>query len=607
MKKIFRKICSITLVFCFLFISVFSYIPYTNASMFGQITGEGVRLRKEATIEADILDYLSKGDYVTVLDTNLVSGEGCTQGWYKVEYSGDTGYICGQYISLTNTIPVSYGRPWTSPKKAIMGGAEFISSGYVSAGQFTGYLKKFNVNPNSSYSVNNHQYMANIEAPYSEAYTTYQSYKKSELLNSPFNFTIPIFENMPETTRHPTRGVKTGGTSEVKDQEFEKKLDEQGFPESYKKYLRSLHEIHPNWTFVSLKTGLDFNATAVTQRTVGSIQESSCPSCVDPERINTEGSWYIATLETVAYYLDPRNFLEESRIFMFENISYNEIQTESGVKSILEPTFMNGNDAVDNVPYSSIFMEAGKTFNVSPIYLAALARQESGSKISNTTNGAKFTYKGQTYEGFYNFFNIGANSNESNPALAGLVYASAGSIKNSDGIYVGGTGNTQSTPTNPPATPQVSTPGTAPEEIPKTLTVATHLSNMGLNKKGNFITNLALDTTVGTLKAKTTGSELTFKKANGSVMGDTEKITTGTTVTFASGETYSIVIYGDLTSDGIINSADLLKMRQYLLGQISLDGAYLESARLANNTTVNSADLLRLRQHLLGQKGISQA
>ena len=67
------------------------------------------------------------------------------------------------------------------------------------------------------------------------------------------------------------------------------------------------------------------------------------------------------------------------------------------------------------------------------------------------------------------------------------------------------------------------------------------------------------------------------------------------------------MIYGDLTSDGIINSADLLKMRQYLLGQISLDGAYLESARLANNTTVNSADLLRLRQHLLGQKGISQA
>ncbi len=642
MKKILRKICSITLVFCFLFISVFSYIPYTHASMFGQITGEGVRLRKEANTKADVLDYLSKGEYVTVLDTNLVTGEGCTQGWYKAEYAGDTGYICAQYISLTNTIPVSYGRPWTSPKKAIMGGAEFVSSGYISAGQFTSYLKKFNVNPNSNYSLNNHQYMANIEAPYSEARTTFNSYRDNNLLTLPFSFTIPIFENMPETTKHTAKGVKTGGTSEVKDKEFEKKLDEQGFPESYKKWLRELHVTHPNWTFISLKTGLDFNETAATQRTVGSIQETSCPSCVDNPRVNTEGNWYIANIETVSYYLDPRNFLDETYIFMFENLSYNEIQTEAVVKSVLAPTFMNGNDSVDNIPYSSIFMEAGKTFDVSPVYLASLARQESGSKISNTTSGAKFTYKGQTYEGFYNFFNIGAYSSESNPALAGLVYAAGGSLKNSDGIYVGGTGNTQSTPTNPntpatpdapaspatkpsnpntsttppanptPVTPETQEPQTEPKPEekpaePKTLTVATHLSNMGLNKKGDFITNLSLDTTVGALKAKTTGSELTFKKANGALMGDTEKIVTGTTVTFASGETYSIVIYGDLTADGIINSADLLKMRQYLLGQISLDGAYLESAKLASNTTVNSADLLRLRQHLLGQKGINQA
>ena len=69
---------------------------------------------------------------------------------------------------------------------------------------------------------------------------------------------------------------------------------------------------------------------------------------------------------------------------------------------------------------------------------------------------------------------------------------------------------------------------------------------------------------------------------------------------------YTYIMFGDLTGDGEINSADLLKMRQYLLGSIELNGAFLGSAYLNGDDEINSADLLRIRQHLLGTDPIGQ-
>ena len=81
---------------------------------------------------------------------------------------------------------------------------------------------------------------------------------------------------------------------------------------------------------------------------------------------------------------------------------------------------------------------------------------------------------------------------------------------------------------------------------------------------------------------------------------------TGSTVKYKDGTTFTIVIYGDMSGDGVINSADLLKLRQHLLGTNKLVGAYLEASKVNGNDTVNSANLLKLRQHLLGTSTISQ-
>lgn len=580
--------------FCsFLFLIFTFFVSLSNVfaeSTLGIINADQVNFRTEPRTGSTIIQALSKNTAVTVKSSYAVSGSGCSTGWINIYYNNREGYVCKSYININGQDAL--GRPWTTPKKSIIGGALFTANGYISAGQNTSYLKKFNVNPNSLSGVYSHQYMANLAAPSGEANSSYKSYQSNGLLQLTLVFEIPIFENMPYETTHPVNGNATQSQWNVTDSDFEKKLDAEGFPETYKVKLRYLHSKHPNWVFQSLKTGLQFWDAVEAEKNVSSI--NNCNACYEQPLDSTEPGWYIANTQTVAYYLDPRNFLREETILMFEDLSYKEEYTASVVSSVLKGTFMDGISVLDNESYADIFVDAGKAANVSPVYLASLARQESGTQLSKTTNGAKFTYKGQTYEGFYNFFNVGAYSSEESPALAGLVYASFGAVRNSDGVYVGNVADSNSNSSNSDNSNQVS------------FNVSQVVNQMSVKQNGSYIIRVNPGTTVGTLRGKTENGNVTFKRSNGQVLADWEKIGTGNQIVYKDGTVHTIVVYGDLTGDGIINSADLLRLRQYLLGQVSLSGAYLESARVTHNSNVNSADLLKMRQHLLGTSYISQ-
>lgn len=90
----------------------------------------------------------------------------------------------------------TYNRPWTSPYKSIVGGAQYIARNYINEGQDTQYLQKFDVE--SEYNgLYWHQYMTNIEAAYSESNTMYKNYVQSGLLESEIIFKIPVYNNMP--------------------------------------------------------------------------------------------------------------------------------------------------------------------------------------------------------------------------------------------------------------------------------------------------------------------------------------------------------------------------------------------------------------------------
>lgn len=214
--------------------------------------------------------------------------------------------------------------------------------------------------------------------------------------------------------------LTSSGSQGSSDADFESYMTKQGFPESYKPYLRKLHEQHPKWIFTAQKLGVNWNTALKEECVVGRnlVHSSALASWKSMEKgaydfnggywYGLDGSWVAASKEIIMYYMDPRNFLNDTYIFMFENQSYDpSYQTENGVKTILADTFMSGSytcpDTKKKYTYSQTFMDAAKKSGVSPYHLASRCRNEQGVNGAPQSLG---TVKG--YENYFNFFDIQA-------------------------------------------------------------------------------------------------------------------------------------------------------------------------------------------------------
>lgn len=201
----------------------------------------------------------------------------------------------------------------------------------------------------------------------------------------------------------------------LSDEDFEVYMTQAGFPDSYKAKLRALHKAHRNWGFIAYHTNISWS-TALSKETKSgvSLVHSSYGSGYRSGSKQVEPGWYNANSTVVAYYLDPRNFLTEDRVMMFEDLTYKPAyHTASVVSTILQPTKLPTYGFTAN-----IFVDAGAANNVSPVFLASRARQEVGSG-GDAINGSTILGKA-----VYNPFNIGAFGG-TNPLYQGLLYAYA--------------------------------------------------------------------------------------------------------------------------------------------------------------------------------------
>ncbi len=232
----------------------------------------------------------------------------------------------------------------------------------------------------------------------------------------------------------------------ITDAAFEQHLNEQNFPESYKQSLRLLHTLYPSWVFYADHTNIDFNTAVERQYSEGSkLVATTKPDSwksilsdsyiftneIDPitgEKIEyykvfDSGAWNKASKKVIAYYIDPRNFLDTTNIYMFFSLSLGSLQTtEAELKKAAQGTFLAGNLPDNpNKSYAQTILEAGNASGVNPFALLGKIRQEQGtagdSKLISGTDS--------DYPSIYNYFNVGAFADDGmDTATRGLWWAS---------------------------------------------------------------------------------------------------------------------------------------------------------------------------------------
>lgn len=207
------------------------------------------------------------------------------------------------------------------------------------------------------------------------------------------------------------------------------------FPESYQKLLKEFvkNYFHENWNFQAYYTGIDWNEFIAGEqhrnRVYYGFDVAHRCSCND-----LQSGYYCANSEITAYFMDPRNFINERNIFQFLEISYNEsLYNREMVHNLVKKyaVFNYGNPITfvmsdENHPnyqqsvtmtYTDIIMKAAEVSQMSPISMIIKIVQEVGSSGSGSTSGTN-----PTYPNTYNFFNIGA-SDTGDAILNGLQYA----------------------------------------------------------------------------------------------------------------------------------------------------------------------------------------
>ena len=373
------------------------------ASSTGYVTGTDVNIRSGPGTKYDKLGKISL-DYVTVLGyTNGDDGH----VWYQIKYGDITGYVIGDYLTL-------YEEKENSLKGDINGDNKIDN--------------------------------ADLELVDKHIAGT------AILKDNAFKLADTNGDGKVDATDRDKIKAHIDGTDN---------LYIAAFPESYQPALKTLQSLYPNYIFIADYINIPFHEAVYNEglkhrKLVNMSADGISWRALGPENYNWttgkwntySGNWTDASREVIAYYMDPRNFINIDGVYMFLQQSYSPSQTEEGVRQIIKNTFLaNGyndpNDTQFGGDYAKVIVEAAKQSNVSPYVLASTIILEQGTGGSSALIaglGPDKVANGDALEGYYNFFNYGASGGSDDATVInnGLNYAKEAGWNSRSAAIIGG-------------------------------------------------------------------------------------------------------------------------------------------------------------------------
>lgn len=119
-------------------------------------------------------------------------------------------YNIGANSSDQDGIDFAAVRGWDTREKSILYGSKYLTDNYITKGQDSLYLQKFDVHNNNP---GHHYYMSNIRAPYSEAKNMLRGDIANDMDHIERVLEIPLYTNMPVYNPYPiSTDIRYSGT-----------------------------------------------------------------------------------------------------------------------------------------------------------------------------------------------------------------------------------------------------------------------------------------------------------------------------------------------------------------------------------------------------------
>lgn len=439
--ELIKRIKNYLFLISILFLSCPSVLALTGTVN----VNDSLTLRDAPSTSGRMITKFYNATELTILNTNAGSGNGCSGNWYQVQYGGYTGYSCGDFIIL-NQENTAYDGEDNSYSKSNYE-KEPSHDGTIMCYEDTGALSlrssangsKTGVKVNCGEEVD---VVETVDKPNTTCPYWYKIQRGTDV-----GYVCGYYVNTTKlsSTAQSYYNNKTNGDTI---ESYQNKLKQAGFPDSYLSYLLELHARHSNWNFIAEKINLNFGDVVVGESGLGaSLLEGNA---FDKGYLSTashsynlwtdtyseyasEPGYYNASREAIAYYMDPRNYLNEKYIFAFETLGYSPNQNASVISSILSSQsfwpsiyqYYNREgaiqDSLGNV--NDDVVNASSKVGISAVHVASRIKQEiSGLSTGDSRIGGTFTYNGGSYSNYYNFFNIKSRCTNCSSIYAGYAY-----------------------------------------------------------------------------------------------------------------------------------------------------------------------------------------